>query len=279
MDFFTSIIFEGPMASAIKAETIQTIGSVVLTITPEGKVTCSMLDQVTRENIYLNITMDASIPGEIEKDTDIAFIDASLVKGIISNYSSGDTVFLSLNDDEDMVVFSNLEETMVITEPNIDAASIPGNDKGMMAAIKWEDVTPEIGGKKLNVKFGIHFPSLRVIEKMNKTLDTPHISVKFSGKELYFISGDYNDKRTNLFKASLQGSTAVLDAGGKFVDGPVNASNKYPIGIIPLIKSLDDADGYARVTDDGRLEQLLFVGERNGIKKVYMIGASAKTPV
>ena len=267
------------MASAIKAETIQTIGSVALTITPEGIVTCSMLDQVTRENIYLNIAFKASVLGEIEKTTEIAFLDASLVKGIISNYSSGDTVFLSLNDDETMITFSNTEETMMIDEPNIDAASIPGNDKGIIANIKWEGIEPEVGeGKKFNVKFGIHFPSLRVMEKMNKTLDTPHVSVKFSGKELYFTSGDYNDKRTNLFKASAN-SISNLQAGKGYVEGPVNATNKYPIGIIPLIKSLDDADGYARIVEDGRLEQLFFVGEKNGIKKVYMIGAAAKTDI
>jgi hypothetical protein len=275
VEFLASIVFQGPMASAIKAETVQTIGPVALVVTPEGVVTCSMLDQITRENIYLHVEFKASIPGEIKEVTEIAFQDASLVKDIISNYNEGDTIFLSLNDDGDSVEFSDAEGRIVVNETTIEPQSIPGNDKGVVAKINWNSASPDIAGKQFNVRFAIDLSSLKQVEKMNKTLDTPHMSMKFSGKELYVMSGDANKKRTNLYKASING-LAVLDKKGNFVDGVVNAENLYPIGIVPLIKCLDKADGFARVVDDSRLEQLLFAGERKGIKKVYMIGAAAK---
>ncbi len=276
MDFLSAIIFEGPMASSIKSENIKTVESVVLDVVPgeKTKVSCTMFDHLTRENVFLHVEFEASIGSDAKEPVVVAFKDASLINGIIKNFPKDTTIFLELSDDNDFVTFSDNAGNMIITEENIDASTIVGYDPETSKLMKYDDDVPSIGGdKKFTVKTGIDMKSLRQIQSMNKTLGTPNIKVRFSDTDVYIVTTDFKETRSNLFKAKITG-VQVFD--GEWKPGKVTMENKYPIGIIPAIDTFDNATMYARKTDEGNLEQLFFVGTEDNIKKVYMIGAEAK---
>jgi hypothetical protein len=274
-DFFSAIALKGAMTTELKSETGTVVDDLVLAVNEE-EVRCRMLDVHTRESVFLDVSFSPELPGDFEETMLVPIKDVVLINNIVSMFSKGETVYFEIEDDK--LVIHNVENTISTSLPLADIESIMGFDEDVFQVFNIDDEIPSVetpaGAQVFNIHSKVTTSSMRIIRKLSSALKTPLVKISIENGDIFMNTTDMKSIRSASIKAVA--SPLKVLAEDEWVDSEDIAVNEYPIGLIPVLKQLDEADLYICSPEAGVIKQILFKGEQNRITKKYVIGPAGR---